>query len=341
MGVGDGMQATGKALGRRAVLAAPLSAVIAGPAAAQVAGDNWAAAWPKTDFRRSSVEISDIISGGPPRDGIPPIDRPVFAAPGDDVGLAGREPVIGLILNGEARAYPLQVLTWHEIVNDVVGGIPVCVTYCPLCNTAIVFDRRLDGQALDFGTTGKLRHSDLIMYDRQTESWWQQYGGDAIIGTLMGKRLAVIPARLESLAVFRARSPKGVVLVPGNPGMRRYGANPYVGYDSAPAPFLFGGEMPPGGVAPMMRVVAVGDVAWTLPLLRARGSIAAGDLLLGWREGQASALDTSAIAEGAEVGNVVVQRAGGDAAYVVTFAFAFFAFNPAGVLHTEAGLVRR
>ncbi len=85
--------------------------------------------------------------------------------------------MIELTVGGETRAYPLQILIWHEIVNDELGGLPVAVTFCPLCNTAIAFDRRVEGRTLDFGTTGKLRHSDLVMYDRQTESWWQQFGG--------------------------------------------------------------------------------------------------------------------------------------------------------------------
>ena len=114
--------------------------------------------------------------------------------------LADTEPVVRRIINGKARAYPLRILTWHEIVNDELGGVPVAVTYCPLCNSAIIFDRRLDGKVLDFGTTGKLRHSDMVMYDRQTKNWWQQFLGQGIVGEMTGKRLKTIPARLESFA---------------------------------------------------------------------------------------------------------------------------------------------
>ena len=114
--------------------------------------------------------------------------------------LTDTEPVVGRIINGKARAYPLRILTWHEIVNDGLGSVPVIVTYCPLCNSAIIFDRRLDGKVLDFGTTGKLRHSDMVMYDRQTENWWQQFLGQGIVGEMTGKRLKTIPARLESFA---------------------------------------------------------------------------------------------------------------------------------------------
>ena len=141
------------------------------------ANNFWELAWPNTDFSISNVDPSEIMSGGPGRDGIPPIDDPQFAKITEISALADTEPVIGLVLNGEERAYPLNILMWHEIVNDEVGGIPVAVTFCPLCNAAIVFDRRVDGKILDFGTTGNLRHSDLIMWDRQTESWWQQFSG--------------------------------------------------------------------------------------------------------------------------------------------------------------------
>lgn len=209
------------------------------------------------------------------------------------------------------------------------------------CNTAIVFDRRLGGRVLDFGTTGKLRHSDLVVYDRQTESWWQQFGGEAILGALAGARLSLLPARLESFEGFRDRAPQGRVLVPRDPARRPYGTNPYERYDRAPGPFLFGGEPPPAGVEPMMRVVAVGDRAWALPLLRERGAVTDGDLRIAWRPGQRSALDTAEIARGADVGNVVVQRGGQDVPHTVTFAFAFFAFHPDGVLVTRNGPVAR
>lgn len=149
----------------------------------------WRSEWPKTDFSKHSVDYQEIIGGGPPRDGIPSIDMPSFEPLADVSGYRGSEPVIGLEINGDRRAYPLGILTWHEIVNDVVGGVPVAVTYCPLCNAAIVFDRRLAGAVLDFGTTGKLRHSDLIMYDRQSESWWQQFSGEAIVGARLGSVL--------------------------------------------------------------------------------------------------------------------------------------------------------
>ena len=212
----------------------------------------------------------------------------------------------------------------------------MAVTYCPLCNAAIVFDRRVGERVLDFGTTGKLRHSDLVMYDRQTESWWQQFLGEAIVGELTGTRLKFLPARLESWERFAARHPEGEVLVPNSPGIRPYGSNPYVGYDSERTPFLYRGDYPEG-IAPMARVVAVGDQAWSLALLQEKGKLENGDLLLTWYAGQNSALDSRQISRGRDVGNVVVQRRESetlvDLPYDVTFAFVFHAFRPEGTIH--------
>lgn len=299
--------------------------------------DSWRPEWPETDFSRHSVAFDEILSGGPPKDGIPSIDDPEFV-PLDQVDLPDREPVVGVVLNGEAKAYPLRILMWHEIVNDEIGGVPVAVTYCPLCNTSIVFDRRVEGRTLEFGTTGKLRNSDLVMYDRTTESWWQQFLGEAIVGELTGTRLDTVPSRLESFANFAERAPDGLVQVPGDEGMRAYGRNPYGGYDRSPRPFLYQGPMP-AEVPPLSRVVRVGDEAWSLALLQEKGTIEDGDLRLTWEPGQVSALDTTTIAEGQDVGNVVVQRRAGDGyqdvVYSVDFAFAFTAFFPEGEIHTS------
>ena len=173
----------------------------------------WQSEWPRTDFSKHIVPFSEIKSGGPPRDGIPSIDTPRFErldqgkAQGWIARLGEMEPVITLSINGDARAYPLRVLIWHEIVNDTVDGTSVAVTYCPLCNAALVFESLAGGQTLTFGTTGKLRNSDLVMYDRQTETWWQQFTGEAIVGMLAGRQLRLIPSRLESFARFTSPIP--------------------------------------------------------------------------------------------------------------------------------------
>ncbi len=293
--------------------------------------------WNRTDFTRSSVPWTDILSGGPPKDGIPAIDQPKFETVSSVKDLVPNEPVIGLDIGDDARAYPLRVLIWHEIVNDTVGGKPVTVTYCPLCNAALVFERNVNGKLLDFGTTGKLRHSDLVMYDRQTESWWQQFTGEAIIGEMLGTVLPLVPARLESFADFRARHPEGKVLVPNDPAFRDYGRNPYAGYDSSTKPFLHAGDLPEG-IDPMARVVVAKPQSGTpvivaLSHLREKGALNIGSLVFSWRAGQSSAVDTGKIAEGRDVGTVEVHDTLDLAGprlipYDVTFAFAAHAFHP-------------
>ena len=166
-----------------------------------------------TDFSLHSVPYREIAPGGPDRDEIPSLDRPIFETPAEAGSwLRDDEPVLLLDLNGDARAYPLRLLMWHEIVNDVVADIPVAVTYCPLCNSAVVLNRTLEGVTYDFGTTGYLRHFDLIMYDRRTESWWQQFTGEAIVGVLTGKRLYFIPTAIIPWQQFKQAHPRGKVL---------------------------------------------------------------------------------------------------------------------------------
>lgn len=132
------------------------------------------------------VNPAEIVPGGPPPDGIPAIDHPRFEHAGSVTWLRDREPLLALNVGSESRAYPIQVLIWHEIVNDTVGGVPVAVTYCPLCDSAIALDRRLGGRVLDFGTSGRRYRSNLVMYDRQTKSLWSQFIGTAIAGVLSG-----------------------------------------------------------------------------------------------------------------------------------------------------------
>ena len=313
-----------------ALAPALVPALAPGPAAANPT--RWAAEWPDTDFSRSAIaDWSEIVSGGPPRDGIPAIDAPAFRPVAEEERLAPREPVIALEMEGAvARAYPVRYLMWHEIVNDVVGGVPVAVTFCPLCNSALTFDRRTEAGTLTFGVSGKLRHSDMIMFDRETESWWQQARGEAIVGEMTGTALDAVPTWMESWAQFAARNPEGLVM--DAPQARRaYGQNPYRRYDSADRPFLYHGEDPPHGIHPLARVVRVGDRAWTYARLRAATPLTEAGVTLSWTEGQASALDTAEIGQGREVGTVRVRDAAGrDVAHDVMFAFAFHALYPEG-----------
>jgi hypothetical protein len=261
-----------------------------------------------TNFCRRSVDYSEIISGGPPPDGIPPIDDPVFEdITAGDEWLVDGQPVIALAVAGEARAYPLAILTRHEIANDEIAGIPVAVTFCPLCNAAIVFKRTVDGEVLRFGVSGNLRHSDLIMWDNKTLSWWQQFTGKAIVGEKTGAQLEMIPAQLVSWRDFKAAFPNGKVLAGGG---RPYGQNPYVDYDSSTQPFLFLGEPDPRLPA-TERVLGYfsGDtaIAYPLPVIADKGliedTIDGRDVVIFYEPGQLSALDRALIAESKEVGS--------------------------------------
>ncbi len=276
----------------------------------------WKHEWTKTDFTKFSIDLAEIVSGGPPRDGIPPIDNPRFVSNADaKKWLSAQEPVLVFGHNGDVRAYPLQILIWHEIANDTVGGKPVVITFCPLCNSALVFDRTIDGRVLDFGTTGKLRRSDLVMWDRQTESWWQQLTGIGIVGKHTGTKLTFLPAPLVSYETFRAAHPGGKVLSRQTGYFRNYGGNPYVGYDSPNnSPFLL--QKPVSKrLAPMERVVAVEldgrNKAYPYSELTKAGGVVndkvgGTDLVVIHKMGTRSALDGFQIGESRDVGAAVV-----------------------------------
>lgn len=265
-----------------------------------------------TDFSKHSISYDEILSGGPPKDGIPSIDSPeLISVEEADLWLADVEPVIFLKVGDEARAYPIQVLIWHEIVNDTVGELPLTITFCPLCNTAIVFEREVDRQVLDFGTTGRLLNSNLIMYDRQTESWWQQATGEAIVGEQLGAQLTLYPASIIAWADFAAAFPDGQVLSKETGFNRQYGKNPYFGYDDINnSPFLFRGETP-GQLAAMERVLALElnneTVAYSYSVLSdvrvIHDQVGGEDVAVFWVEGTASALDTAGISDGRDVGS--------------------------------------
>ena len=265
--------------------------------------------------------LTEVVS----RDAIPSIDDPRFISPERAGWLAGREPVIALEIDGDARAYPLQIMTWHEIVNDVVGGHPVAVTFCPLCNSAVAYDRRVDGRVLEFGTSGMLYRSALVMYDRQTESLWAHFDGLAIRGPLTGERLDLVPVQMLSFDQWRREYPAGKVLSRHTGQDREYGRNPYESYDSKDAPIgpFFKGAWD-RSLRAMARVVGVswGDAATAYPYR----TLSPGDrpavvedvvggrrIVVFWEPGVASALDEPTIADGRDVGTsgVFIPEAGG------------------------------
>ena len=268
-----------------------------------------------TDFSKHNVSFDEILSGGPPKDGIPSIDFPKFVSVDNANGwLKDREPVVFVEIDDDARAYPIQILIWHEIVNDTVGGKPLLISFCPLCNTAIAFERTVDGQVFDFRTTGRLRYSNLIMYDRQTETWWQQATGDAIAGELTGTQLVFYPASIISWANFKSQYPGGSVLSRETGFVRDYGRNPYTGYDDInKTPFLYQGDPTPGELPPMARVLTLelnGEaVAYPYDVLQdehvINDTVNGYPVVLFWTEGTASALDSRAIAGGQDIGAAV------------------------------------
>ena len=269
---------------------------------------NWQNVWNLTDVCKSAEGVFyEIMSGGVGRDGIPPIDNPLF----DDLATADlwlqpSSPVIAIEVDGIARAYPLAILTRHEIANDVIGDIPVAVTFCPLCNSAIVFDRRVGDDTLRLGVSGLLRNSDLIMWDDVTQSLWQQLTGEGIVGTYTGTLLDIVPSQLVGYAAFKAQYPQGEVLSTQG---RFYGSNPYVNYDSSPRPFLFMGS-PDGRLMATERVLgaAIGAISAAYPFaaladeIVINDSIAERDVVAIWQPGALSALDAASIDQSRDVG---------------------------------------
>ncbi len=270
------------------------------------------------DFPDPLVPLAEIISGGPPPDGIPPIDDPVFLDIADNLEILDpAEPVVALEIDGDARAYPIRAMIWHEIVNDTVGGVPVSVTYCPLCNSAVTYRREINGVETTFGTSGRLFASALVMYDRATESLWTHFDGQAVVGVLTGTQLEAIGSPLMAWGDFRSAYPTGKILDWNETGFSRdYGRNPYEGYDDdTTQPFLFRGALDDRGLA-KQRVVGIAveneAVAYDLNLLSngeataTNIAVADQDLVIFWKAGQASALDTGVLDEGRDVGSVGV-----------------------------------
>lgn len=263
------------------------------------------------------VDPEEVISGGPPPDGIPSIDEPVFRSIGEaEVSLADTEAVVVLDIDGDSRAYPVEILIWHEIVNDTVGGVPVTVTYCPLCNSAVSYHRTVRGVETTFGTSGSLYASALVMYDRATESLWTHFDGRAVAGVLTGDQLEPISSPLLSWADFKTAYPEGRVLSRDTGFQRNYGQNPYFGYDNPnTSPALFRGSADERAKA-KQRVVGVSlddaDAAFTLDAISGGAAqvtpatVGGTDIVIFWKAGQTTALEGADTSDGRDVGSVGV-----------------------------------
>ena len=225
----------------------------------------------------AAVPVTAIIRGGPPRDGIPALDHPT-ALPAARADWRDEDRVLGTVAGGEARAYPLAILEWHELVNDTLGGEPILVSYCPLCGSGLVFGRRVAGATRSFGVSGLLYRSDLLMYDRGTESLWSQIAARAVTGPLVGERLRLLRVRVESWGAWRRHHPDSSVLSRETGHDRDYASSPYGDY--ATSSRTFGTPKPDPRYPPKTRTVGLrvpGQAARAYPapeLLRAGGAIA-------------------------------------------------------------------
>ena len=183
------------------------------------------------DLSDALINPDEILSGGPPRDGIPAINHPRFVkAPQADF-LKAEDRVYGIQYNGVVKAYPIKILNWHEIVNDWFGNDPLVITYCPLCGSGITFSRGIAGEMREFGVSGLLYNSDVLLYDKQTESLWSQIMGKAISGPLKGTLLEPIPMTLTTWQDWRDQYPETLVLSTETGFKRDYNRNPYTGYE--------------------------------------------------------------------------------------------------------------
>jgi hypothetical protein len=285
-----------------------------------------------------------IVSGGQPPDRIRSIDEPTWLSPIEVDWLADDESVLVVEGAESTHIYPTQILLWHEIVNDEVDDVPVTVTYCPLCNSAVAYDRRVGDQVLDFGTSGALFHSALVMYDRQTESLWTHFDGRSVVGDLMGEQLEFVAVQTVSWSDAAQRWPEALVLdrPAGDLGRRPYGTNPYPSYEGLdePLPGFFQGELDPR-LPSRQRIVGLfidgeavaidrGDIE---SLETATLKIGDYTIRLEHTPGVRSPLDGRAVAEGADIGSVsatqITAGASEEAVPVLdTFWFAWAAYYP-------------
>ncbi len=259
-----------------------------------------------------ATELVDVLAP----DTVPAINRPAFEAPDDAAThLQPEVPVAVLEVAGEVRAYPLAILVWHEVVNDSVGGVPVAVTYAPLSGGVQAFRRTVAGRVLSFGVSGKLYRANLVMYDRATRSLWPQLQGEAVLGPLRGASLQRLPIQIASFEYFRGSYPNGQVLSAATGAARVYGATPYAGYDSRRTPSdAFFAPAPDRRLGAMERVVGVrtpsGSRAYRFATLRTAGviynRIGGQEVVILWRAGTRSALDTPLIADGRDIGSAGV-----------------------------------
>lgn len=277
-------------------------------------GLDWGTIW--------GIRLIDLgeLSQGAGRDAIPAISGPRYWTLDEASEVyTDNVPLVQVNLNGDVRGFPLEILTWHEIVNDTIGGVPVAVTYCPLCNTAIAFEAQIGEEVYKFGVSGLLRNSDLVMYDRNTESLWQQSSGRAIVGTMVGARLKYVAAPVVTVGQLRSAYPDALVMSRDTGWFRSYGQNPYTGYDNpergGPYGFFFDRDTIDERLPPAERVVSIegpsgAAIAYAWSRLEQEmvlhDSFDGIDLVVFWTPGALSILDSGIMRNSREIGTTAV-----------------------------------
>ncbi len=276
------------------------------------------------DLSNSILPVEQIFHGGPPRDGIPALSDPTMIAAGEADYLQAHDRIVGITLNGESRAYPIAILNWHEIVNDEIGGQRFAVTYCPLCGTAVAFDATIGGKSTDFGVSGLLYNSDVLLYDRDTESLWSQILSKAISGERVGTELVALPISHTSWRDWLEKHPDTRVMSDNTGYSRDYQRDPYAGYEQSRGTYFAVNNEAPDNYHPKEIVVGIGvdGVYKAYPFIEfdKQGKARFSDSVNGtvftfdWDSGNRS---------------VTVSDASGDAIAVIQgFWFAWFAFHP-------------
>ncbi len=294
--------------------------------------DNYKRQWNLTDFSSKSVVLSQIIDLSPAKDKPPAIDRPKFR-PNDDVEFfEDNSPVILVTHNGVARAYPLSLLLFHQVVNDELDDLPLCITYCPLTNSSIVYERKLGNLVLDFGNTRKAYLSNSLIYDRETQSWWEQYTGLAIVGRYTDSVLNKYPSTIIPYSKFRSLYPDGLVLVPNRKSAHNYGYTPFAKYDSQDHAALYQFDYPYTDLHQLSYLVEIDGYAITLDYIKSHEHVAWGNTLITYKSGMPSVLDAKRVISGRDIGYVELTAVDDTKPHAISynmpFAFAFKAFNP-------------
>lgn len=281
--------------------------------------------WIDTNFCRMTIDLAEVRQVLPP-DAIRSIDAPLMNSIEEaETWLAELSPVIAIEINGDARAYPLAILVFHEIANDVIGEVPVAVTYCPLCNSSIVFERTISDDILDFAVSGNLRNSDLIMYDRQTESWWQQFTGEGIVGDFAGILLEIVPSQVIGFGQFKELYPEGQVLEPAVDAPYGQISASYANYD---IPFLYDGvydERLPATAHVL--ATHIDDLAIAYPFSALSEEIVVNDtindeqVVIFWQSGMVAMMDAQIIDNSRDIGTANLYDRRLDDGTILTFSY--------------------